>query len=432
MKVTDMKTLVLALSLSISAFGSAGAGDVGSPSPAQLRIEAARKVLEKQPNRYSTYNDLAVALVRRARETSDNSYLSQAQAAIADSLRIQPDNFEAGQAHVALLLAEHNYRQALEEARALNHRMPDAVLVWGYMAEADAAIGDYDQAEQAAQWMMDLRPGNLPAFLCGAALREDWGEIDGALDFLSKAFQQTPPLETEESAWIMAKMARLHRLAGRPDAAEPLLQQALKTFPDYYLSLEELSEVRLAQQRYSEAVDSLARRNQSFPTAHSRYLAARALERAGKPAEAERMYAEFEGAARSQIEQPDNDNRELIAYYTEHARRPAEGLRIARLEMEHRHDVGTLDSYAWALYVNGQPAEARRQIQKALAVGTRDAAIYYHAGVIEAASGERSAALHYLQQSLDLNPTSEAGEAARRTLAKSGKFAEVRSGTGGK
>jgi len=131
------------------------------------------------------------------------------------------------------------------------------------------------------------------------------------------------------------------------------------------------------------------------------------------------MYAAFETAARSLIDQPDNDNLELIAYYTEHARRPAEGLRIARLEMDRRHDVRTLDIYAWALYVNGQPPEARRQIQKALAVGTRDAALYYHAGVIEAASGERSAALRYLQQSLDLNPTSEVAAAARWALGVS-------------
>src|SRR5271157_1818463 len=133
-----MKTLVFALSLSISAFGAAGGGEAGSPPPAQLRIEAAQKVLEKQPKRYQAYNDLALALVRRARETADDSYYPQAQRAIENSLRIQPDNFEAGQAHVALLLAEHRYRDALEEARALNHRMPDAVLAWGYIADADA------------------------------------------------------------------------------------------------------------------------------------------------------------------------------------------------------------------------------------------------------------------------------------------------------
>ena len=172
----------------------------GSPSPAELRIEAAQKVLQKQPNRYQAYNDLALALVRRA--TGDRRQLAtieQAQAAIDSSLRIQPGNFEAGQAHVALLLAEHRYRQALEEAQALNHRMPDAVLIWGYMAEAEAALGDYKQAEESAQWMMNLRPGNLPAYLTGAALRQDWGDIDGALDFLGKALQQTPPFETEET-----------------------------------------------------------------------------------------------------------------------------------------------------------------------------------------------------------------------------------------
>ena len=187
-----MKTLVLALSLSLSAFGAAG-GEVASPSPAQLRIEAAQEVLQKQPKRCQAYNDLALALVRRARETADNSYYPQAQAAIETSLQIQPDNFEARQAHVALLLGEHKYRQALDEAQALNHRMPDAVLIWGYIAEADAALGDYDQAEKAAQWMMDLRPGNLPAFLCGAALREDWGETDGALDFLAKRSSRRSP-----------------------------------------------------------------------------------------------------------------------------------------------------------------------------------------------------------------------------------------------
>ena len=170
---------------------------------------------------------------------------------------------------------------------------------------------------------------------------------------------------------------------------KPLLQQALKTFPDYYLSLEELAEVRLAQHRYSEAVELLEKRNQSFPSPSSHFLAARALEHAGRPAEADKMYAEFERAARAQIALPDNANLELIAYYAEHARQPQEALRIARLEMESRHDVWTLDAYAWALYANGQYAEAGQQIEKALAVGTRDAALYYHAGAIEAASGKR-------------------------------------------
>jgi tetratricopeptide (TPR) repeat protein len=413
-----MKTLVIALFLAISASGAAGAGEGSSPSPAELRIKGAQKVLEKQPNRYQAYNDLALALVRRARETGDNSYVEQARVAIANSLRIEPKNFEAEQAQVDLLLAEHKYRPALEEARALNHRMPDAVLIWGYMAEAEAALGDYQQAEEAAQWMMNLRPGNLPAYLTGANLRQDWGDIDGAEEYLSKALQQTPPFESEETAWILTRMARLLRESGRAYRAEPLLQKALKIFPDYYLSIEELAEIRLAQHLYPEAVDLLEKRNRNFPSPLSQLLAARAYEKAGRPADAAKMYAEFEREAHTQIALSDNDNMELITYYAEHAQQPLEALRIARLEMENRHDVWALDAYAWALYANGQYAEADQQIAKALAIGTRDAVLYYHAGRIEAALGNKAEASRYMQQSLDLNPESEVSETARHAITQ--------------
>ena len=421
-----MKTRVLVLFLAISGIGAVGAGEDVPPSPAALRITAAQKVLQKQPNCYQAENDLAMALIRRARETGDSSYYQQANAAIELSLKIQPLNFEAGQAHAALLLAEHRYRAALEEARSLNHRMPDAVLVWGYMADAEAELGDYKQAEQSAQWMMDLRPGNLPAYLCGAVLRQDWGDMDGALDFLGKALQQTPPFETEETAWILTRMARIHRQMGRPAAAEALLTQALKTFPNYYLSQEELAQVRLAQHRYAEAVDLLAERNRSFPSPFSHLLAARAFDGAGRRDDATKMYAEFEREARAQIMQPENANRELIRYYVEVARQHQEALRIAHLEFDNRHDVLTLDAYACALFANGQTAEARQQIQKALANGTGDAVIFYHAGIIEAAAGNKAESIHHFQHSLDLNPTSEVAEAARRSIGQSGNYTVVR------
>jgi tetratricopeptide (TPR) repeat protein len=413
-----MKTLVFALFLAICASGVASASEGGSSSPAELRIEGAQKVLQKQPNRYQAYNDLALAFVRRARETGDNSYYEQARAAIANSLQIEPENFEAEQAQVDLQLAEHRYRPALELARALNYRMPDAVLIWGYMAEAEAALGDYQQAEEAAQWMMNLRPGNLPAYLTGADLRQDWGDIDGAEEYLSKALQQTPPFETEETAWILTRMARLLRQSGRPDTAEALLQKALKTFPDYYLSLEELAEIRLDQHLYPKAVELLEKRNQSFPSPSSQLLAARAYEGGGRLADAAKMYAEFESGARAQGALSDDANSDLITYYADHAHQPQEALRIARLEMQNRHDVWALDAYAWALYANSQYAEADQQIEKALAFGTRDAVLYYHAGAIEAAFGKRAEASRYMQASLDLNPTSEVSETARRAVTQ--------------
>ena len=55
-----------------------------------------------------------------------------------------------------------------------------------------------------------------------------------------------------------------------------------------------------------------------------------------------------------------------------------------QLEISRRHDVNTLDAYAWALCGNGRYEEAKKQIAKALAVGVREASMFYHAGVIAA------------------------------------------------
>ena len=52
-------------------------------------------------------------------------------------------------------------------------------MTYGYIAEADIALGDYSEAETNAQWMMDMRPNNTPALLVGAKLRTLYGEGTG-------------------------------------------------------------------------------------------------------------------------------------------------------------------------------------------------------------------------------------------------------------
>ena len=108
----------------------------------------------------------------------------------------------------------------------------------------------------------------------------------------------------------------------------------------------------------------------------------------------------------------------MVFYYADHARDPNEALRIAQKEFARRHDVYTLDAYAWALYVNGQYEEARRQIEAALQVGVRDAKLFYHAGAIAARQEDWVSARSNFQKSLDVNPVSEVSAAAREALAE--------------
>jgi Tfp pilus assembly protein PilF len=142
---------------------------------------------------------------------------------------------------------------------------------------------------------------------------------------------------------------------------------------------------------------------------------AEAMQLAGRNGEAKKAFAEFETNALLESGRKDNANRDLVFYYADHVQQPAKALKVAEQEYAWRHDVYTLDAYAWALHANGQDMEARKQIETALAVGIRDARLFLHAGVIALKSGDRAAAERYLKQSAELN--SEDSEQARNTLA---------------
>ena len=87
-------------------------------------------------------------------------------------------------------------------------------MVYGLLTEANAELGYYKDAETAAQWMLNLRPGNLPALTNAAHLRELFGDMEGSYELLQMAYESTPPTEEEERAWLLTQMGHL-RLADR-------------------------------------------------------------------------------------------------------------------------------------------------------------------------------------------------------------------------
>jgi tetratricopeptide (TPR) repeat protein len=387
-------------------------------SPAQQKIVWAEAAIKTHPDRSQPYNDLAVAYAQRVRETADPSYYVQAETLLRKSFEITPDNLEGQKARLMILLGRGEFGQALGLAKALNKKTPDDVLLYGFIADAAIGLGDYADAEQATQWMLDMRPGNVPGLLRGAALRRLYGDAPGAVDFFSQAYQQMAPTQTEELAWTLTEMADLRLSSGDIDGAENLLHSALGRFPGYYAAMEGLARVRTAQRHDSEAVDLLRQRNQNLATAASRYALAQALERAGQTTEARLAYTDFATTARPLVTASENANHDLISYYLDREHHPAEALRIAQLEITKRHDVHTLDAYGWALYANGRYQEAQKQIAAAIAVGVREPRILYHAGVIAAKLHDDASAARYLNQSVELNPWSESAAAAREALQK--------------
>jgi tetratricopeptide (TPR) repeat protein len=287
------------------------------------------------------------------------------------------------------------------------------VMVYGFLTDANAELGNYKEAGDAAQMMLNLRPGNLPGVTRGAYLRELFGDIDGALDLMNMALQSTPPAQVEDQAWIITQIAHLQLTHGKTAEAEKALQRALALFPGYHYALGNLAKVRIQQKRYDEAVALLEQRYQAASHAENLFDLAAALQLAGRSADAKNAFAEFEPKSLLETGRADNSNHELISYYADYAHAPAKALEVAKREFARRHDVYTLDCYAWALHVNGQDQEARKQIETALAVGIRDAKILLHASEIALGVADRAAADTYRQQAAQVD---EAEAAMLRTL----------------
>ena len=306
------------------------------------------------------FNAQALEYVKQARDTANPVYHAKAEEALKKSFEESPDNFEGLKAKTWLLLGQHRFAEALEVAKQLNKKAPDDLQVYGFLVDANVELGNYADAENAAQWMLDLRPGNAPGLTRAAYLRELYSDYDGALDLMQQALNRTRPEEKGDRAWVLTHIGRL--LGKKRDFlnAERALKAALDAYPNYHYALGNLAEIFKEQKKYAEAAELYRKRWEVAPHPENLYDFADALARAGKTSEAKTEFASFEKLALAESEKMDNSNRELALYYLDHAKKPAEALRIAEMEAGRRRDVHTLEIYAKALKLNGKSSAAAK------------------------------------------------------------------------
>jgi tetratricopeptide (TPR) repeat protein len=127
-------------------------------------------------------------------------------------------------------------------------------------------------------------------------------------------------------------------------------------------------------------------------------------EAAGRPAEAAKQYDLVRAMQQLFAANGVDTDLELALFDADHGRDPQAALALARSAYARRPNIKAADTLAWALFKAGQLAEARRYVDQALHLGTRDALTLYHAGMIAQAQGDSAAARDYLQRALEVNP----------------------------
>ncbi len=385
-------------------------------TPAEVKIAAAEKRIAQNPDGAQPYPPLAIALVARARETADPQFYAKAGEALHKALAIAPGDYLALRTEIAVLNGQHRFREALAKARALGKQMRDDSLLYTLRSAAAVGVGDYAEAEEAAQWAIDMDQGASTALVGAATMRELFGDFQGALDLIRRAFNRIGPNETGDRAWLLTRLGRLHLLENEGSAAEEAFKGALAAFPGYPHAVRGLADVRAAQGDSGAALE-LYRQHYTFvPHPRNLYTLAGALRRAGNGGEADRAFVDFELAAEAISKNADNANYELAFYFVDVAGRSADGLKIAEAEMARRQDVRTRHAYAWALHASGKPREAHEEMGLALAVGVRYPIMQYHAGIIARDAGEPAKAREHLEASLRQAPRSEVAPATLEAL----------------
>ncbi len=154
-------------------------------------------------------------------------------------------------------LAQGRYSDALAEATALNKSVPDDNLLYGYLADAQMELGNYQAALKATQWMINQRPVNAPGLQRGAQLREDSGYGEPALDWWNSSLRITSSSDLEELAWILVNMSRVALRMGKAANAEGSARQALDLVANYPLASDALAAALIAQDKPADALEIL-------------------------------------------------------------------------------------------------------------------------------------------------------------------------------
>jgi hypothetical protein len=112
-RTVSAPVIILILTLTVATFAAAQSATVApstQSSPSAQSIARARTAISDKPEEYAGYNLLASALVRRAQETFDDTFYTQAETAIRKSLEISPHNFDSEKIEASILLGSTSIR----------------------------------------------------------------------------------------------------------------------------------------------------------------------------------------------------------------------------------------------------------------------------------------------------------------------------------
>jgi tetratricopeptide (TPR) repeat protein len=382
------------------------------PGTSAIDRELARlqPLVEKQPGQSEPWVQLGRVWVRKAREASDPGFYLNAKACADLALDAAPNDRSATNLLGLVLVNDHRFDDARDLAAQILAKSPEDLMALGTLSDALVEQGRYDEAIRSAEKMVQLKP-NLPSYSRVSYLQWLRGDVKAAKESARLAIDSgRDPREPEPRCWALVQAAMIFWHEGDAAGADAGFEDALKACSDYPPALVGRGRVAMARGDFARAIDYLDRAYKQSPLVETAWLLGDAREAAGDEKGAELVRAELVKHGR-QV-----DGRTLSQFFSTRSRDQDEAVQLAQAEKKVRDDIYTEDALAWALYRKGDIPGARAASDKAMALGTKDARLLYHAGAIRIAAGEKAAGEKLVREALKLTPAFDrvgAAEAAK-------------------
>ena len=185
-------------------------------------------------------------------------------------------------------------------------------------------------------------------------------------------------------AWAIVQAALVFLHEGDRAGAAAGFDLALEKVPGYAPALAGKARVALAERRFEDARALLEKAYATQPLVETAWLLGDACRLGGDAAAAAAAYDKVVSTGRL------HDRRTLSLFLATRRTDLDLAVTLARAEHAARPGVYSKDALAWALYRKGDLDGARRLSDDAIAFGTPDARLLFHAGAIRLAQGDAS------------------------------------------
>jgi tetratricopeptide (TPR) repeat protein len=338
---------------------------------------------------------LGWVFVTKARESFDPGFYKLAEQCALSIEKRNPQSHEAMLLRAHALQNLHRFKESEMLARRLVQQR-GLSFDYGLLGDALMEQGKVNDAVEAYQRMMNLKP-DLHAYARAAHVRWLKGDLAGAIEAMELAVGAAGAQDAEPAAWVNTRLAFYQFQAGRFQEAEQRCAFALSFQNNYPPALLLQGKMLLARNRFGEAVNILQNAAKLNPLPEYQWTLAEALRAAGRENEASRIEAQLRKHGAT------NDPRTLALFLATRCEFPETALQLAQAELNSRSDVFTHDALAWSLAAAGNLTEAHSEMQCALAEGTEDGRLFFHAAVIASKTGHAADADRWLRKANELS-----------------------------